>query len=72
MKRWIVTAVDHDTDGNCDGKARVLTRTLRSGSISGPTKAANAISTRWLLGMITIARSGASGISKRLKSTIKF
>ena len=24
MKRWIVTAVDHDTDGNCDGKARVL------------------------------------------------
>ena len=24
MKRWIVTAVDHDTDSNCDGKARVL------------------------------------------------
>ena len=24
MKRWIVTAVDYDTDGNCDGKARVL------------------------------------------------
>ena len=24
MKRWIVTAVDHDIDGNCDGKARVL------------------------------------------------
>ena len=24
MKRWIVTAVDHDTNGNCDGKARVL------------------------------------------------
>ena len=24
MKRWIATAVDHDTDGNCDGKARVL------------------------------------------------
>lgn len=24
MKLWIVTAVDHDADGNCDGKARVL------------------------------------------------
>ena len=24
MKRWIVTAVDYDTDGNCDGKAQVL------------------------------------------------
>lgn len=24
MKIWIVTAVDHDADGNCDGKARVL------------------------------------------------
>ena len=24
MKRWIVTAVDYDTDGNCDSKARVL------------------------------------------------
>ena len=24
MKRWIVTAADHDTAGNCDGKARVL------------------------------------------------
>ena len=24
MKRWIVTVVNYDTDGNCDGKARVL------------------------------------------------
>lgn len=24
MKLWIVTAVDYDTNGNCDGKARVL------------------------------------------------
>lgn len=24
MKLWIVTAVDHDPNGNCDGKARVL------------------------------------------------
>lgn len=24
MKLWIVTAVDYDRDGNCNGKARVL------------------------------------------------
>lgn len=24
MKFWIVTAVDHDPNGNCDGKAHVL------------------------------------------------
>lgn len=25
VKRWIVTAVDFDVDGQCDGKARILT-----------------------------------------------
>lgn len=25
LKRWIVTAVDFDADGQCDGKARILT-----------------------------------------------
>lgn len=24
IKRWIVTAVDFDADGQCDGKARIL------------------------------------------------
>lgn len=24
LKRWIVTAVDFDADGQCDGKARIL------------------------------------------------
>ena len=25
VKRWIVTAVDFDSDGQCDGKVRILT-----------------------------------------------
>ena len=50
----------------------MLTRTLRSGSINGLPKVANAISTRWQLGMITMTRNDVSGISKRLKSQSNF